>query len=538
MSITRTQMARQLMEMGGEALQAGAPDIQLEGNQIPQQEEMASEPNLDAELYQLYMEALKKGEVPQGTTFDMYKEIIMNLVSQKQDTMQPEMQEGIMQEGIMQGNEMDPEREAAAYGGIMGLDGRRQYGFGSFVRSFTRPIKKVVKKAVSAVKKVAKSDIGKAALAAAAMYYAPAMATRFGGANAPVGSFMNQLAGGNRLAAFKTLLPGGTTPGGGVSPLNFFSKTPSKIVTSNLGGTQSGISQAYTLADRAQDIDEKSAILNKAFSTVTGAAKNTSAPSNLLQTLTASRYAIPLLGGAAAGAATAMQPEQDIEAEIASVDRGDDFAKELQAIIDAKGGYKRFGLNPEFAQSAAEGGRIGYGDGGLTEYEVSRLGQLGYNTKGGTVIEPFGGLEVLRDILKVNNYAQGGRIGVNEGGIMMASAPSPKGDYDDIAKQLFGKGYKELTPKEIELMQEELERLKNKAAEGGLMSLGGNEMDLRGGGFVPLGAKEKADDVPARLSKNEFVFTADAVRAAGGGSVDKGADKMYRTMKRLEGVMV
>jgi len=71
-------------------------------------------------------------------------------------------------------------------------------------------------------------------------------------------------------------------------------------------------------------------------------------------------------------------------------------------------------------------------------------------------------------------------------------------------------------------------------AEGGIMDLGGNEMDLRGGGFVPIGAKEKADDVPARLSKNEFVMTADAVRAAGGGSVDKGADKMYKMMKNLE----
>jgi len=71
-------------------------------------------------------------------------------------------------------------------------------------------------------------------------------------------------------------------------------------------------------------------------------------------------------------------------------------------------------------------------------------------------------------------------------------------------------------------------------ADGGIMNLGGNEMDLRGGGFVPLGAKEKADDVPARLSKNEFVMTADAVRAAGGGSVDKGADKMYKMMKNLE----
>ena len=49
-----------------------------------------------------------------------------------------------------------------------------------------------------------------------------------------------------------------------------------------------------------------------------------------------------------------------------------------------------------------------------------------------------------------------------------------------------------------------------------------------------MGKKEKADDVPARLSKNEFVFTADAVRAAGGGSVQKGADLMYDTMKKLE----
>ena len=76
-------------------------------------------------------------------------------------------------------------------------------------------------------------------------------------------------------------------------------------------------------------------------------------------------------------------------------------------------------------------------------------------------------------------------------------------------------------------------------AQGGevedeMLDLGGKEMDLRGGGFVPLGEYEKKDDVPARLSKNEFVMTADAVRAAGGGSVDRGADIMYKTMKTLE----
>ena len=70
--------------------------------------------------------------------------------------------------------------------------------------------------------------------------------------------------------------------------------------------------------------------------------------------------------------------------------------------------------------------------------------------------------------------------------------------------------------------------------DGGLMNLGGKEMDLRKGGFVPIGKKERADDVPARLSKNEFVMTADAVRAAGGGSVNKGAQRMYDIMNKLE----
>ena len=69
---------------------------------------------------------------------------------------------------------------------------------------------------------------------------------------------------------------------------------------------------------------------------------------------------------------------------------------------------------------------------------------------------------------------------------------------------------------------------------------GVNELDLREtGGFIPpVGVKEKADDVPAMLSNNEFVFTADAVRAAGGGSVNKGAQVLYDKMKQLEGQVV
>ena len=68
-----------------------------------------------------------------------------------------------------------------------------------------------------------------------------------------------------------------------------------------------------------------------------------------------------------------------------------------------------------------------------------------------------------------------------------------------------------------------------------LLDMDGKEMDLREeGGFVPIGRMEKPDDVPARLSKNEFVFTADAVRNAGDGDVDKGAEVMYNMMKNLE----
>ena len=67
--------------------------------------------------------------------------------------------------------------------------------------------------------------------------------------------------------------------------------------------------------------------------------------------------------------------------------------------------------------------------------------------------------------------------------------------------------------------------------QGGIM-----ERDYRDeGGFVPVGIKEKADDVPAMLSKNEFVMTADAVRGAGNGNIKKGAQRMYDLMKRNEG---
>ena len=87
-------------------------------------------------------------------------------------------------------------------------------------------------------------------------------------------------------------------------------------------------------------------------------------------------------------------------------------------------------------------------------------------------------------------------------------------------------------------MKDALKKRREKKAEGGLLGLkmGGvpAELDYRGGGMIQVGSKEKADDVPARLSKNEFVMTADAVKGAGGGDPRRGAERMYQMMDQFE----
>ena len=136
----------------------------------------------------------------------------------------------------------------------------------------------------------------------------------------------------------------------------------------------------------------------------------------------------------------------------------------------------------------------------------------------------------------------------------MASAPDIDDSRNDLAMMLFGKTLDLLSEEELEILNEETQRLMQKfmasggiaafakggrvkyaQGSGGIMDMGGMEKDYRfTGGFVPIGEYERKDDVPARLSKHEFVFTADAVRAAGGGSINKGAQRMYNTMKQLE----
>jgi hypothetical protein len=137
-------------------------------------------------------------------------------------------------------------------------------------------------------------------------------------------------------------------------------------------------------------------------------------------------------------------------------------------------------------------------------------------------------------------------------GIMMAGSDRYQRILEQLINELEGRLGRELTDAEYDMVgKEAYDRLSDPDfAVGGRVDyalgtrpteqesgLGGLpiEADMRyTGGFMPYGAVEKADDVPARLSKNEFVFTADAVRAAGGGSVNEGAKKMYQAMKQLE----
>lgn len=134
----------------------------------------------------------------------------------------------------------------------------------------------------------------------------------------------------------------------------------------------------------------------------------------------------------------------------------------------------------------------------------------------------------------------GGRVGFEMGGNVSPTDSSEEGMggviyYDEEGKPISQKEAMEYFNRQAE----EEYRQKNNKAMGGIINLMGGgmpsmEMDYRGGGFIPVGAKERSDDVPARLSKNEFVMTADAVRAAGGGSVNEGARRMYELMNNLE----
>ena len=154
---------------------------------------------------------------------------------------------------------------------------------------------------------------------------------------------------------------------------------------------------------------------------------------------------------------------------------------------------------------------------------------------------PDASAEEVEEFVTTNTseYAVGGRVGL-EAGANKDFQEYLKGREEFNKKQNAEQLYKEYLENK---RRQKVAVEKTMAANGGLMptgimrtnQAGTIERDYREtGGFVPVGIKEKADDVPAMLSKNEFVMTADAVRGMGGGNIEKGAQRLYDQMKTME----
>ena len=199
----------------------------------------------------------------------------------------------------------------------------------------------------------------------------------------------------------------------------------------------------------------------------------------------------------------------------------------------ANAGYSQEEIDDYMANrpSYNMGGRVGLAFGG---------GPEDYEDEGQ---ELPGELQDIDDYMGLKSFAGGPKSLLDPKEMQVASGYGGYlGDEQDRADYEDGEYDKLMTFEDYLTMLAELQQeSKNESfyKKGGIASLemGGMpsmEMDYRGGGFIPVGSKEKADDVPARLSKNEFVMTADAVRAAGGGSVNEGAQRMYKLMNELE----
>ena len=220
-------------------------------------------------------------------------------------------------------------------------------------------------------------------------------------------------------------------------------------------------------------------------------------------------------------------------------------------------------VQKNFYQPNADGGRIGYANGMMVEDEEEEFIRTGagmsrrqpkaflnmgggagnaqaeqmlmaefvkYKNKGGTLsFEQF-----VKAVMQQQQAPEGAGMEQPEP-VMMAANGGPVPDSTVP-------GY--TTPAGYNKFDYRSGGVRVGAQEGGIMAtdeasemidMGGMEKDFRNeGGFVAMGGKERADDVPARLSKNEFVFTADAVRNAGGGDIDKGAEVMENLMNNLE----
>jgi len=363
-------------------------------------------------------------------------------------------------------------RQLRAYGGIMGQDGRRNYGIGSFFQ----------KKIMDPIKKAVKSPAGLAAAALAV--------DQFG---IPIGGG-KKIGGGKNVSGFLGNIfrgIGGSTPANTTGPID-----------RRTGNVSEEMSEVSLPRPKPTIENDKGFIGN----TVDFLTKDRLGTDKSIADLLMTPQALAIGSGLLAGAFTKDEDDPAFTGQDVGLNLRD--IRRLANITDPKTGAA-IGLNflpdvaarkftpAEMAASFAAADPVDFTEDRTPAQDGGMMGDQ----------KDFE--EFLQDKMNMDKGMLQDRI------------------LEDFKKFMERK-------RMIENLPEAKDGGIMKMAEGGMMNMGGMEMDLRGGGFVPMGKAEKADDVPARLSKNEFVFTADAVRAAGGGDIDKGADKMYATMKKLE----
>ena len=463
-----------------------------------------------------------------------------------------------------------------------GLQPRQLYGLGSLVKSVTKGVK-------SAVKGVAKTVKKNPLLAAAAFNFAPmafgkspflglgslkgSMGTLFGGAEKGIfNTAKNFFTGGSDLANTAKIFAGGSLLGGLLNQAE--EEGDPEGITRDVGALRSKLINAYknqrTFSDAA---DEDTAILEQVDIDLSEYNQDM----NRANAAYGGRigYAGGRIGffkGAVAGGGN-ISPGTDVKGNVRNDNPftgggggGNNNPPPVVTPVnkpDIEEGYNFSNILP--------GGKPFYASKYL-DYE--NIFGTKYNPITGEPIDESedeselvdiirGGIDLKNRINKTGeiiskmNMANGGRIGYAGG---TEFEEYLKGREEFNKKQNAEQLYKEFLENK---RRQKVAEQKTMAANGGrigfargpdnpeqnaiqaagIMNLplnqnpaGVTELDLREtGGFIPpVGVKEKADDIPAMLANNEFVFTADAVRGMGAGDVNKGAQRMYDMMKKLE----
>ena len=413
---------------------------------------------------------------------------------------------------------MDMERQLRAGGGIMTLEEPRQGYF----------LGKIVKKAKRAVKKVIKSPLGKTALLAGLTFGLPG--TQFGGllgrakfGGAAKGIFGNvggigQLLGSQgKLSTLGDLFRVGGKAGEAFS-------VP-RMLAGGLGAAAVAAPFLMGGGDEEEEVPEES--FTGPISSVEDirgqARRYYGDPTNSALYFMPQKSAVQSSFYAADGGLASMRPGYRIGGGV--------LQKAGQMIKSGVGKVKSLFDDADINVSIRDEDVMT--DGGL---QAQAVGQDVFITP-----KSRKAVKVMDDLIEEGydiTKAEDGSYSINaldEGALDIVTQRLRIGDKgaDEFidAQDYYFKGDTGMMDEESKMIYN---ALRDRKAEGGLMDLGGFEKDYREGGFVPLGAEERADDVPARLSKNEFVFTADAVRNAGQGDIDKGAEVMQNMMDNLE----